>query len=141
MLDPCSCQVCISKLCKPGSSASVVRAHTAQVRRPMLLLGASLGSAAAVDFALAHPEAVAALVLVSPQCYTDGIGPMATLPRPLARLGVAVRRKGRNMRVPDGALWRVCILASPCSNGNTDRRHAVMSRHLLEVVRECCMCK
>ena len=67
-------------------------ARAAQVRRPMLLLGASLGSAAAVDFALAHPDAVAGLVLVSPQCYTDGIGPMATLPRPLARLGVAVRR-------------------------------------------------
>ena len=64
------------------------------MRRPMVLLGTSLGGAIAVDFALAHPEAVAALVLSSPQCYTDGIGPMAALPRTLARLGVAVRAGG-----------------------------------------------
>ncbi|KAK9834838.1 hypothetical protein WJX81_002724 [Elliptochloris bilobata] len=64
----------------------------AKVRRPMVLLGTSLGGAIAVDFALAHPEAVAALVLASPQCYTDGIGPMAAMPRPIARLGVAVLR-------------------------------------------------
>ncbi len=64
------------------------------MRRPMVLLGTSLGGAIAVDFALAHPEAVAALVLSSPQCYTDGIGPMAALPRALARLGVAVRARG-----------------------------------------------
>ncbi len=56
----------------------------------MVLLGTSLGGAMAVDFALAHPEAVAALVLASPQCYTDGIGPMAGMPRAIARLGVAV---------------------------------------------------
>ena len=74
---PRSCQ----GACKPGGGNRASGARAAQVRRPMLLLGASLGSAAAVDFALAYPEAVAALVLVSPQCYTDGIGPMATLPR------------------------------------------------------------
>lgn len=83
----------------------------------MLLLGASLGSAAAVDFALAHPEAVAALVLVSPQCYTDGIGPMATLPRPLARLGVAVRRKVRDACLLAGAYWRACDLEAPAAMG------------------------
>ncbi len=64
----------------------------------MVLLGTSLGGAIAVDFALAHPEAVAALVLSSPQCYTDGIGPMAALPRALARLGVAVCASGAPCR-------------------------------------------
>ena len=75
----------------------------------MLLLGASLGSAAAVDFALAYPEAVAALVLVSPQCYTDGIGPMATLPRPLARLGVAVRCTACDVCPLAGEKWHLVL--------------------------------
>ena len=51
-----------------------------QVQRPMVLCGVSLGSAIAVQFALQHPEAVAGLVLSSPQVYVDGIGPMASMP-------------------------------------------------------------
>ena len=55
--------------------------------RPMVLCGASLGGAAAVDFAVAHPEAVAKLVLIDAQCYAeDAPNP----PGPLARLGVVV---------------------------------------------------
>lgn len=87
-----------------------------QVRRPMLLLGASLGSAMAVDFALAHPEAVAALVLVSPQCYTDGIGPMSALPRPVAHLGVAVRRKSVMYVFLLGHVG-ACVLILPAAMG------------------------
>ena len=56
-------------------------------RRPMVLCGASLGGAAAVDFAVAHPEAVERLVLVDAQCYAeDAPNP----PGLLAKLGVAV---------------------------------------------------
>jgi len=64
----------------------------AKVGRPMTLLGASLGGAIALDFALAHPDAVARLVLVDPQAYTDGLGPLSSAPRWLAGLGVAVLR-------------------------------------------------
>ena len=78
-------------------TASIARG---QVRRPMVLLGTSLGGAMAVDFALAHPEAVAALVLASPQCYTDGIGPMSGMPRAIARLGVAVGPRPRGSLFP-----------------------------------------
>jgi pimeloyl-ACP methyl ester carboxylesterase len=56
----------------------------------MTLLGASLGGAIALDFALAHPDAVARLVLVDPQALIDGLGPMAAAPRWLAAAGVAV---------------------------------------------------
>ena len=56
----------------------------------MTLLGASLGGAIALDFALAHPESVDRLVLVDPQAYTDGLGPLTTAPRWLAAVGVAV---------------------------------------------------
>jgi pimeloyl-ACP methyl ester carboxylesterase len=59
-------------------------------KRPVALLGTSLGAAFAVDLALARPELVDGLVLMSPQIYVDGIGPMANLPRPAAALGVSV---------------------------------------------------
>ena len=47
----------------------------------MALLGASLGGAIALDFALNHPEAVDRLILVDPQAYTDGLGPLSSAPR------------------------------------------------------------
>ena len=58
----------------------------------MVLLGTSLGGGIAIDFALAHPEAVEALVLVAPQAYAEGIGPLSAAPRWLARLGVRLLR-------------------------------------------------
>jgi pimeloyl-ACP methyl ester carboxylesterase len=58
--------------------------------RPMLLVGASLGGAVAIDFAIEHPEAVAGLALIDPQAFVDGLGP--PLPRPLAEAGVWVLR-------------------------------------------------
>ncbi|EIE21679.1 alpha/beta-hydrolase, partial [Coccomyxa subellipsoidea C-169] len=61
-----------------------------KVKRPMVLCGVSLGAAIAVEFALQHPEAVAGLVLSSPQVYVDGIGPMSSMPRVLSYLGVQV---------------------------------------------------
>jgi pimeloyl-ACP methyl ester carboxylesterase len=58
----------------------------------MALLGGSLGGAVALDFALHYPEAVSRLVLIDAQGFIDGIGPMASLPRPLAAAGVWVLR-------------------------------------------------
>lgn len=62
----------------------------AYVKRPMILVGPSLGGAVAIDFALAHPDAIAKLVLVNAQAYTEGVGEMATLPKLLAYMGVSV---------------------------------------------------
>ena len=78
-------------------SPAAKRAHlyafwAAHVRRPMILCGASLGGAAAIDFAVHHPEAVDGLVLVDAQGFIDGIGPMGALPRPIAKIGVNVLR-------------------------------------------------
>ena len=53
----------------------------------MVVVGASLGGAAAIDFALAHPELVTGLVLVDAQALIEGTG-MEGLPPPLASLGV-----------------------------------------------------
>ena len=58
------------------------------VNRPIVLAGASLGGAAAIEFASRHPEAVARLVLIDAQGFIDGIGPMGMLPTPIAKAGL-----------------------------------------------------
>lgn len=66
--------------------------------RPMALVGASLGGAVALDFALEHPEAVDRVVLIDAQGFIDGIGPMSSLPRPVAAAGVwLLRTEGLRM--------------------------------------------
>ena len=56
----------------------------------MTLVGASLGGAIALDFAFEFPEAVKRLVLIDAQGYIDGSGPGASLPGPLAKLGISI---------------------------------------------------
>eukprot|EP00899_Mesostigma_viride_P022451 jgi/Mesvir1/3390/Mv05091-RA.1 len=60
------------------------------IRRPMVLAGCSLGGAAAIDFARNHPDAVEKLILMDAQGYTEGVGPLATMPPFIAGLGVSV---------------------------------------------------
>lgn len=56
----------------------------------MTLVGASLGGAIALDFAHEFPGAVKKLVLIDAQGFIDGSGPGASLPGPLAKLGISV---------------------------------------------------
>ena len=56
--------------------------------RPLVLVGASLGGAIAIDFAAAFPGAVQRLVLIDAQGFIDGAGPMGGFPRPVARWGI-----------------------------------------------------
>lgn len=56
----------------------------------MTLVGASLGGAIALDFAHEFPQAVQKLVLIDAQGFIDGSGPGASLPGPLAKLGISV---------------------------------------------------
>ncbi|KAG5068220.1 hypothetical protein JHK85_000597 [Glycine max] len=58
------------------------------IRRPMILVGPSLGSAVAIDFAVNYPEAVKKLVLIGASVYAEGTGKLATLPRAVAYAGV-----------------------------------------------------
>ncbi|BAT99127.1 hypothetical protein LR48_Vigan09g176100 [Vigna angularis] len=58
------------------------------IRRPMTLVGPSLGSAVAIDFAVNYPEAVEKLVLIGASVYAEGTGKLATLPRSVAYAGV-----------------------------------------------------
>lgn len=55
--------------------------------RQYALVGASLGGAVAIDYALSTQGAKPRLGLVAPQCLTDGT---PDVPRPLARIGVKI---------------------------------------------------
>jgi pimeloyl-ACP methyl ester carboxylesterase len=56
---------------------------------PFAIAGASLGGAAAIEVAAFNPNC-RGLILLDAQGFVDGIGPMATLPKPLAKLGTQV---------------------------------------------------
>ncbi|XP_022776755.1 uncharacterized protein LOC111318263 [Durio zibethinus] len=60
------------------------------IKRPMTLVGPSLGAAVAVDFAVNHPEAVENLVLIDASVYAEGTGNLAKLPRAAAYAGVSL---------------------------------------------------
>ncbi|XP_047255486.1 2-hydroxy-6-oxononadienedioate/2-hydroxy-6-oxononatrienedioate hydrolase isoform X3 [Capsicum annuum] len=54
------------------------------IKRPMVLVGPSLGSAVAIDFSVHYPEAVDRLVLIDASVYAEGTGNLAKLPKALA---------------------------------------------------------
>jgi len=58
--------------------------------RQYCVAGASLGGAASIELASANPSLCQGLVLIDAQGFTDGVGPMASLPKPLAQAGVQV---------------------------------------------------
>ncbi|PPR89907.1 hypothetical protein GOBAR_AA30780 [Gossypium barbadense] len=60
------------------------------IKRPMVLVGPSLGAAVAIDFAVNHPEAVEKLVLINPSVYAKGTGNLAKLPKVVAYAGVSL---------------------------------------------------
>lgn len=57
---------------------------------PYFIAGASLGGASAIELASANSDLCQGLILIDAQGFVDGVGPMASLPRPLAELGVQV---------------------------------------------------
>lgn len=58
------------------------------IRRPIIMIGPSLGAAVAIDFAVNHPEAVEKLVLIDASVYAEDTGNLAKLPRAIAYAGV-----------------------------------------------------
>ncbi|KAK6928101.1 Serine aminopeptidase, S33 [Dillenia turbinata] len=79
----------------PPCNAPSKRYHLYQfwkshVKRPMVLVGPSLGAAVAIDFAVNFPEAVEKLILISPSVYAEGIGNLSRLPKIVAYAGVSL---------------------------------------------------
>ncbi|KAH0969144.1 hypothetical protein GBA52_028993 [Prunus armeniaca] len=84
-----------SDLGAPPCSAASKRHHLYQfwksyIRRPMILVGPSLGASVAIDFAVHHPIAVEKLVLINASVYAEGTGDLAKLPKFLAYAGVSL---------------------------------------------------
>ncbi|XP_043706995.1 protein ABHD14B isoform X5 [Telopea speciosissima] len=78
--------------CDVGHVASK-RNHLCQfwrsyIKKPMILVGPSLGAAVAIDFAVNHSEAVKQLVLIDASVYTKGTGDQTKLPRIVSYAGV-----------------------------------------------------
>ncbi|CAL5369813.1 unnamed protein product [Camellia sinensis] len=73
----------------PPCNAATKRYHLYQlwkthIKRPMILVGPSLGGAVAIDFAVNYPEAVEKLVLINASVYAEGTGLLTKLPTIMA---------------------------------------------------------
>lgn len=98
------------------------------LKRPMILVGASLGGATAIDFCLAYPEAVSKLVLINAQVYTEGTGRMATVPRFLAYAGVSVLKSVLLRTYANFLIYHKIDLAKVLDQMNVGRLHCLMPR-------------
>ncbi|MBW4474653.1 MAG: alpha/beta hydrolase [Stenomitos rutilans HA7619-LM2] len=68
------------------------------IARPMILVGASMGGAAAIDFALAYPDAVQALVLIDSAGFARGPAIARFLVPPLGELAANFLRSPKVRR-------------------------------------------
>ncbi|XP_051215026.1 alpha/beta hydrolase domain-containing protein VTE7 isoform X2 [Lolium perenne] len=59
------------------------------IKRPMVLVGPSLGAAVAIDFAVNYPEAVSKLIFIGASVYAEGTKDMTRVPKfvPYAGIG------------------------------------------------------
>ncbi|KAM7484428.1 hypothetical protein LguiA_000437 [Lonicera macranthoides] len=58
------------------------------IKKPMILVGPSLGAAVAIDFVVNYPEAVDKLILIDASVYAEGTGNLSKLPKSVAYAGV-----------------------------------------------------
>ena len=79
-------------------SADNIREHLACfwrgiIKRPVTLVGVSMGGAAAIDFTLSYPEAVSKLVLINSVGYNGSFPIGRVLPQPIVELGTEFWRQ------------------------------------------------
>ena len=65
------------------------------IKRPVILVGASMGGAAAIDLTLTYPEAVSKLVLINSVGYSGSFPIGQLLPEPMIEMGVQFWRERR----------------------------------------------
>ncbi len=92
-------------------SPTLIRSHLHQfwktvIKRPMVVIGASMGGATAIDFTLAYPEAVAKLVLIDSAGFTQPPTIGKLMFPPLDRLATAFLSNGRvRQRISQAAYY------------------------------------
>ncbi|KAL5582170.1 hypothetical protein UlMin_014612 [Ulmus minor] len=115
----------------PPCNVATKRNHLYQlwkshVKRPMILVGPSLGAAVAIDFAVHYPEAVKKLVLINASVYAKGTGNLAKLPKLVAYAGVSLL-KSLPLRFYANTLAFKCIsLATTLDWTNVGRLHCLL---------------
>ncbi|KAG8383038.1 hypothetical protein BUALT_Bualt05G0142900 [Buddleja alternifolia] len=103
----------------PSCSVASKRDHLYQfwnsyIKRPMTLVGPSLGAAVAIDFIINYPEAVDKLILIDASVYAEGTGNLAKLPKLVAYAGVSLL-KSTPLRLYatslafNGLSWNTCL--------------------------------
>ncbi|CAM0906633.1 unnamed protein product [Alopecurus aequalis] len=80
---------------RPPCDIAAKREHLYQfwrsyIKRPMVLVGPSLGAAVAIDFAVNYPEAVSKLIFISASVYAEGTRDMTRVPKIVPYAGVFV---------------------------------------------------
>ncbi|KAL8052445.1 hypothetical protein ABFX02_05G004500 [Erythranthe guttata] len=103
----------------PSCSVASKRDHLYQfwksyIKRPMTLVGPSLGAAVAIDFVVNYPEAVDKLILIDASVYAEGTGNLAKLPKLVAYAGVYLLRSlplrlFATSLTFNGAAWDTCL--------------------------------
>lgn len=68
------------------------RGETSSKHHRVVIVGASLGGAVALDLAVNEPSTVDGLVLINAQGYIEGVGNMAKMPKIVAREGLRLLR-------------------------------------------------
>ncbi|XP_027077861.2 alpha/beta hydrolase domain-containing protein VTE7-like isoform X1 [Coffea arabica] len=96
------------------------------IKRPMILVGPSLGAAVAIDFAINFPEAVDKLILINASVYAEGTGLLTKLPKFLAYAGVSLL-KSLPLRLYANLLAFDDIPLSKCFDwANVGRLHCLL---------------
>lgn len=96
------------------------------IKRPMILVGPSLGAAVAVDFAVNHPEAVCKLVLIDASVYARGLGGLAKMPVIIAKTGLALLKSIPLRLYVNKLVFRNIPLTTSFDWMNIGRLHCLM---------------
>jgi pimeloyl-ACP methyl ester carboxylesterase len=92
-------------------SPELIQAHLhhfwqTMIQRPMVIVGASMGGATAIDFALNHPEAVAKLILIDSAGFTKPPATGKLMFPPIDRLATAfLSNPGVRQRISQAAYY------------------------------------
>ncbi|XP_048327250.2 alpha/beta hydrolase domain-containing protein VTE7 isoform X1 [Ziziphus jujuba] len=115
----------------PSCNVASKRDHLYQfwksyIKRPMVLVGPSLGAAVAIDFAMSYPQAVKKMVLINASVYAEGTGNMAKLPKIIAYAGVSLLKSMPLRFYANILAFNGISLATTLDWTNVGRLHSLM---------------